>query len=104
MNARPTSQLSTLSLHGALPIYSHCTGSGLFRVGCLQLLRGDRDAARARFVDSLGFLQRSEEHTSELQSLRHLVCRLLLEKKTKPSTDTATDNANKNNPSTPTIR
>src|SRR5258705_3031588 len=26
-------------------------------------------------------IQRSEEHTSELQSLRHLVCRLLLEKK-----------------------
>src|SRR5438045_6773544 len=29
----------------------------------------------------LCFLHRSEEHTSELQSLRHLVCRLLLEKK-----------------------
>src|SRR5947199_10776200 len=29
----------------------------------------------------LKFLVRSEEHTSELQSLRHLVCRLLLEKK-----------------------
>src|SRR5262245_63960247 len=29
------------------------------------------------------FHQRSEEHTSELQSLRHLVCRLLLEKKKK---------------------
>src|SRR5258705_2844901 len=28
-------------------------------------------------------LHRSEEHTSELQSLRHLVCRLLLEKKKK---------------------
>src|SRR5258705_7000737 len=28
--------------------------------------------------------QRSEEHTSELQSLRHLVCRLLLEKKKEP--------------------
>src|SRR5947199_2110510 len=28
-------------------------------------------------------IQRSEEHTSELQSLRHLVCRLLLEKKKK---------------------
>src|SRR5437899_11995686 len=28
-------------------------------------------------------LDRSEEHTSELQSLRHLVCRLLLEKKKK---------------------
>src|SRR2546429_4562498 len=30
---------------------------------------------------------RSEEHTSELQSRLHLVCRLLLEKKTKPPTD-----------------
>src|SRR5436853_5637447 len=29
------------------------------------------------------FISRSEEHTSELQSLRHLVCRLLLEKKKK---------------------
>src|SRR5438045_7865294 len=29
------------------------------------------------------YLRRSEEHTSELQSLRHLVCRLLLEKKKK---------------------
>src|SRR5262245_65346445 len=28
-------------------------------------------------------VERSEEHTSELQSLRHLVCRLLLEKKKK---------------------
>src|SRR5258705_10231438 len=33
-----------------------------------------------RFVAQRG-RQRSEEHTSELQSLRHLVCRLLLEKK-----------------------
>src|SRR5437899_4449988 len=31
----------------------------------------------------LGYEARSEEHTSELQSLRHLVCRLLLEKKKK---------------------
>src|SRR5437899_8045744 len=31
-------------------------------------------------------VQRSEEHTSELQSLRHLVCRLLLEKKKKKQT------------------
>src|SRR5437899_6370443 len=30
---------------------------------------------------------RSEEHTSELQSLRHLVCRLLLEKKKKNNTE-----------------
>src|SRR5258705_9959336 len=33
------------------------------------------------FLD--GLAGRSEEHTSELQSLRHLVCRLLLEKKKK---------------------
>src|SRR5436853_3581392 len=32
--------------------------------------------------------RRSEEHTSELQSLRHLVCRLLLEKKKKKPTKT----------------
>src|SRR5262245_2506513 len=32
--------------------------------------------------DGLEWALRSEEHTSELQSLRHLVCRLLLEKKT----------------------
>src|SRR5262245_62934923 len=41
-----------------------------------------RDAARGRH-------HRSEEHTSELQSLRHLVCRLLLEKK-KENTKNAT--------------
>src|SRR5436853_3583834 len=34
-----------------------------------------------KFLNSLLFGFRSEEHTSELQSLRHLVCRLLLEKK-----------------------
>src|SRR5947199_1068594 len=32
------------------------------------------------------FVTRSEEHTSELQSLRHLVCRLLLEKKKRQKT------------------
>src|SRR5205814_3367867 len=40
-------------------------------------------ARRAMHVDPMVALrhERSEEHTSELQSLRHLVCRLLLEKK-----------------------
>src|SRR5437899_10152272 len=37
------------------------------------------------------YTERSEEHTSELQSLRHLVCRLLLEKKKK------SENSNKRN-------
>src|SRR5438045_6665473 len=41
-----------------------------------------RPAARLRGHPRAGVLgARSEEHTSELQSLRHLVCRLLLEKK-----------------------
>src|SRR5262245_64788184 len=35
--------------------------------------------------------ERSEEHTSELQSLRHLVCRLLLEKKKKPKREKASN-------------
>src|ERR1035441_5685934 len=41
-----------------------------------------RDDADSRFnlISALRDVQRSEEHTSELQSLRHLVCRLLLEK------------------------
>src|SRR2546422_6083691 len=36
-------------------------------------------------VDGVGSKRRSEEHTSELQSRLHLVCRLLLEKKKKKS-------------------
>src|SRR5258705_6999705 len=40
---------------------------------------------------------RSEEHTSELQSLRHLVCRLLLEKKKKnPTTNNQIKDVGKN--------
>src|SRR2546425_9512097 len=36
----------------------------------------------------IGTVERSEEHTSELQSLAYLVCRLLLEKKKKKTVDT----------------
>src|SRR5262245_63912750 len=39
--------------------------------------------AEGRWTDARKQAIRSEEHTSELQSLRHLVCRLLLEKKKK---------------------
>src|ERR1035438_5986232 len=51
--------------------------------GVLQLsLFDSRDLAEITHPDFPGErLIRSEEHTSELQSLRHLVCRLLLEKK-----------------------
>src|SRR2546422_4267864 len=47
--------------------------------GCIDFFLSET----ARYADVVlaGSLQRSEEHTSELQSRLHLVCRLLLEKK-----------------------
>src|SRR5439155_25554930 len=89
-NASSTTEIYTLSLHDALPISveksnepayrqprigdsfldSHVPGDNLV-VGVLGSAGGD-------FVP-----RRSEEHTSELQSRGHLVCRLLLEKKKK---------------------
>src|SRR5436305_13655799 len=67
---------STLSLHDALPICcveGDRTGRGRFPVGAgVGQPRAHRLGLRRR---------RSEEHTSELQSRPHLVCRLLLEKK-----------------------
>src|SRR5262245_62769976 len=44
----------------------------------VHIRAGHADVAQGRRLEL-----RSEEHTSELQSLRHLVCRLLLEKKKK---------------------
>src|SRR5204862_1757552 len=75
-NDPPPSQTYTLSLHDALPI---CCQSA--RVQSAQSRR-----ARAVIQAGGGRSQpcrppRSEEHTSELQSRRDLVCRLLLEKK-----------------------
>src|SRR5438046_4519673 len=59
----------------------------------LHLKSGSRPIVRVH-----GHLERSEEHTSELQSLTNLVCRLLLEKKKKkPSTrNTAYHRSHKN--------
>src|SRR3989442_7554285 len=60
----------------------------LFRSGVHAVVRGVEQQAellaapaRGDFVAAQLLLQRSEEHTSELQSRPHLVCRLLLEKK-----------------------
>src|SRR5437899_5411959 len=53
-------------------------------------LRGAQSPLRLgerRRLLALAAVHRSEEHTSELQSLRHLVCRLLLEKKKKINTN-----------------
>ena len=51
--------------------------------GMLEINRllNERSGKRLRPIDCLDIMNRSEEHTSELQSRLHLVCRLLLEKK-----------------------
>src|SRR5438874_13787930 len=72
-NATATTEVYTLSLHDALPIYQ----LGLEGAAVDRKPAGARP--RRRGVDGA----RSEEHTSELQSRRDLVCRLLLEKKKK---------------------
>src|SRR5438046_10490840 len=87
-NAPPPTHIYTLSLHDALPISAAPRLDGHLPVGLPQLLRPRRrgpvrpGAARAA-AQAAGDhgAQRSEEHTSELQSLTNLVCRLLLEKK-----------------------
>src|SRR5262245_63156046 len=53
------------------------------RAGICAEARLAAPSSAAVIEESLIILVRSEEHTSELQSLRHLVCRLLLEKKKK---------------------
>src|SRR5262249_57235653 len=97
---RATTQIYTLSLHDALPIYrlARARGGAVYVHRQLGLRR--RSAWRVRAAAARGALRaaalyppavhrhgaagggvRSEEHTSELQSLTNLVCRLLLEKK-----------------------
>src|SRR5205814_10474931 len=99
----PPSHLYTLSLHDALPISpasratsgasvrwvvraSTCpvTTSPIIRSPTSVRCRAPGSAAASGPTDTS--TSRSEEHTSELQSLRHLVCRLLLEKKKKKNT------------------
>src|SRR2546425_6216721 len=84
-NDTATTEIYTLSLHDALPIsgagagpLSGTAGTRDCRENAQRAAprsRGPRVRARASPRD------RSEEHTSELQSLAYLVCRLLLEKK-----------------------
>src|SRR5256885_17209482 len=68
-NDTATTEIYTLSLHDALPIYA-----GFRRLLAIFMLNGVAAEVRWR-------TERSEEHTSELQSPCNLVCRLLLEKK-----------------------
>src|SRR2546425_7015780 len=84
-NDTATTEIYTLSLHDALPISLR---RELGDVGAdpldrrVQDLR-DQGGDPAVQLEILDTPIRSEEHTSELQSLAYLVCRLLLEKKKK---------------------
>src|SRR5687767_15666259 len=88
-NDTATTEIYTLSLHDALPIYAQKAG----RDQLVEILRRDLFVRRLEqfiagellddeLIEQLAG-DRSEEHTSELQSLAYLVCRLLLEKKKK---------------------
>src|SRR5438552_13186760 len=73
-----TTEIYTLSLHDALPISPRrATGSRASPARRAASTCSATTAAARRAGE------RSEEHTSELQSPDHLVCRLLLEKKKK---------------------
>src|SRR5205823_7294814 len=100
-NRAATTQIYTLSLHDALPISMvdqlNSFASEVTRVarevGTEGILGGQADVGDVAgtwkdLTDSVNSMAgnltaqvRSEEHTSELQSLAYLVCRLLLEKK-----------------------
>src|SRR6266436_9706505 len=72
LNDTATTEIYTLSLHDALPI-SPSSGWSIRSSMPRSCICGSFMTSGAR----------SEEHTSELQSRLHLVCRLLLEKKKK---------------------
>src|SRR5947199_7787528 len=89
-----------LSLHDALPISlsevrlraeQPSRAASLPEVrGAVPAGEGNQARGAHRVLQQSGLRLRSEEHTSELQSLRHLVCRLLLEKKNRRGTCSST--------------
>src|SRR5204863_9078638 len=84
-SATATTALYTLSLHDALPIYASLRAARRSQPAAFALARFRRHTRQPAPHDDSGARRclRSEEHTSELQSRRDLVCRLLLEKKKK---------------------
>src|SRR5262245_65613101 len=84
-NDTATTEIYTLSLHDALPILAS-RALAILHASIYDAVNGIDRRHEVYFVESAVAASasrkaRSEEHTSELQSLRHLVCRLLLEKK-----------------------
>src|SRR5258706_12507175 len=78
-NDTATTEIYTLSLHDALPICPFGEGQVAGHHECRRKGRRFTDCRSRPRKNS--WAKRSEEHTSELQSLTNLVCRLLLEKK-----------------------
>src|SRR5258708_21245733 len=90
-NDTATTEIYTLSLHDALPISrSHRSRGTMLSLSGEQRSRTARRPPRSLKQE---YQERSEEHTSELQSPDHLVCRLLLEKKKKNKPLTTNDNS-----------
>src|SRR5207244_6053192 len=91
--------IPALPLHDALPISPSAPPSRWWRISALPRRsastsgpassrpRSSMSSASNMVRDMDAFAQRSEEHTSELQSPDHLVCRLLLEKKKPKQSD-----------------
>src|SRR2546430_4970854 len=80
-NDTATTEIYTLSLHDALPIFRHTLAE---EASGASLTKDEAVARAQKFLsDEKKIALRSEEHTSELQSQSNLVCRLLLEKKKK---------------------
>src|SRR2546426_2548292 len=92
-NDTATPEIYSLSLHDALPISRHIVGIKPMGNGfCLVTARQVVEFGKLPELDHLARSdQRSEEHTSELQSPCNLVCRLLLEKKKNRSHSSAYD-------------
>src|SRR5438034_4511388 len=93
----PTTEIYTLSLHDALPIFDHVTReTGATTDNTYDALNRLQSVTHKNAIDavmaSYAYTRdsRSEEHTSELQSHSDLVCRLLLEKKKKQNKKTRT--------------
>src|SRR5438046_9511588 len=86
-NDPPTTEIYTLSLHDALPIFIFPKARAA-RCRSLRLHSWPRRSRERSGPANRRGSRRSEEHTSELQSLTNLVCRLLLEKKKTNTTST----------------
>src|SRR5687767_15637796 len=83
-NDTATTEIYTLSLHDALSILEQELNFLECYLEIERLRFQDRLTTRIEAEpDTMDARVRSEEHTSELQSLAYLVCRLLLEKKKK---------------------